>query len=222
MWPRWRNPWADERTSRAWIQGDLHAENFGTYLDGAGALIFDVHDFGEAYLGHFTWDLQRLVRDGSGVRRLDAAERAAVCVVFERYLDTILESKKFRGITYGVKDVVRCSGFGSGSAGLPAYNVLVEGYNQALDNDVVLLMKQGNVATPSRVVTDERIASHTLVPFQTEDVIAAVIGGREAEFVDGLTTFAREYAAVVRDDHRLFVDAFRNDEIPIVHSTQQG
>ncbi len=31
--------WADERTSRVWIQGDLHAENFGTYMDGAGKLI---------------------------------------------------------------------------------------------------------------------------------------------------------------------------------------
>ena len=28
------DPWADERTSRVWIQGDLHAENFGTYMDG--------------------------------------------------------------------------------------------------------------------------------------------------------------------------------------------
>ena len=28
--------WADERTGRVWIQGDLHAENFGTYMDGAG------------------------------------------------------------------------------------------------------------------------------------------------------------------------------------------
>ena len=51
--------WADERTSRVWIQGDLHAENFGTYMDGAGVLIFDVNDFDEAYVGHFTWDLQR-------------------------------------------------------------------------------------------------------------------------------------------------------------------
>ena len=24
------DPWADDRTSRVWIQGDLHAENFGT------------------------------------------------------------------------------------------------------------------------------------------------------------------------------------------------
>ncbi|MGH3815392.1 MAG: DUF2252 family protein, partial [Pseudonocardiaceae bacterium] len=55
------DPWADERTSRVWIQGDLHAENFGTYMDGNGVLIFDVNDFDEAYLGHFTWDLQRMV-----------------------------------------------------------------------------------------------------------------------------------------------------------------
>jgi hypothetical protein len=54
------DPWADERTSRVWIQGDLHAENFGTYMDAAGILVFDVNDFDEAYLGHFTWDLQRL------------------------------------------------------------------------------------------------------------------------------------------------------------------
>ena len=28
-------------------------------MDGAGALIFDVNDFDEAFVGHFTWDLQR-------------------------------------------------------------------------------------------------------------------------------------------------------------------
>ncbi len=54
-----KDPWADERTSRVWIQGDLHAENFGTYMDGAGVLIFDVNDFDEAFVGHFTWDLER-------------------------------------------------------------------------------------------------------------------------------------------------------------------
>ncbi len=43
---------------RVWIQGDLHAENYGTYMDSAGVLVFDVNDFDEAYLGHFTWDLQ--------------------------------------------------------------------------------------------------------------------------------------------------------------------
>src|SRR4051794_3148854 len=51
--------WCDERTSRVWIQGDLHAENFGTYMDGAGRIVFDVNDFDEAYLGHLSWDLRR-------------------------------------------------------------------------------------------------------------------------------------------------------------------
>ena len=44
---------------RIWIQGDLHAENFGTYLDAGGRLVFDVNDFDEAYLGHWTWDVMR-------------------------------------------------------------------------------------------------------------------------------------------------------------------
>ena len=51
--------WSDERTSRVWIQGDLHAENFGTYMDSAGRIVFDVNDFDEAYLGHVSWDLRR-------------------------------------------------------------------------------------------------------------------------------------------------------------------
>jgi uncharacterized protein (DUF427 family) len=56
-----KDRWADERTSRVWIQGDLHAENFGTYMDGDGVFVFDVNDFDEAYLGHFTWDIKRMV-----------------------------------------------------------------------------------------------------------------------------------------------------------------
>jgi uncharacterized protein (DUF2252 family) len=242
----------------------------------------------------------RRFRDGPGVRRLDDDERGRVCAAFDGYLQTIPESKRFRGVTYTVKDVVGRSGFGIGSAGLPAYNVLIEGYNQALDNDIVVSMKQGNVAAPSRVVPDERIASyfhhhghrtaisqralqahadpllgyteldgvgfvvselspyesdlewgeltepadivpvldylgratakvhcvadsdsdHSLVPFQTEEAIAAVIGGRETEFTDWLAGFAHDYAAVVRDDHRRFVDAFRNGEIPGVSATR--
>jgi uncharacterized protein (DUF2252 family) len=238
------DPWADERTGRVWIQGDLHAENFGTYMDGDGVLIFDVNDFDEAYVGHFTWDVtrfaaslallgwrkalsdeaitdlvrsyarsyleqvrwfvdqaddrsfslrlgttdgavaqvlqlaklrtrvelldgitetegfDRVLRDGPGVRRLDDAERDAVLDAYQRYLDSVPESKRLRGVSYEVKDVAGRSGFGIGSAGLPAYTLLIEGYNQALDNDVVLSMKQGNVAAPSRVVTDPELAGH--------------------------------------------------------------
>ena len=377
------DPWADERTSRVWIQGDLHAENFGTYMDGDGVLIFDVNDFDEAYVGHFTWDItrfaaslallgwskaisddditalvtrytrayldqvrwfvessddrsfslrldttdgpvhqvmelaklrtrvalldritetegfDRILRDGPGLRRLDDAEKETASEAFRRYVETIPQHKRHRGVAYEIKDIAGKSGFGIGSAGLPAYTVLVEGLNQALDNDIVVSMKQGNVAAPSRVVTDEAVAGHfshhghrtavsqralqahadpmlgwtdvdgvgfvvsevspyeadldwseltepdeigpvveflgratakvhcvadsdadhSLVDFQTEDAIAAVVRGREDEFVAWVVEFAHTYAAQVRTDHALFVDAFRGGRIPGVSAS---
>jgi len=240
------DPWADERTSRVWIQGDLHAGNFGTYMDARGSLIFDVNDFDEAYVGSFTWDVLRFVasvsllswrkalsdedidtlvatyvrayidqvrrfaehsgdeafslrldttdgairevlqnsrmssrvallnsmtqiddydrhfREGHGVRRLGDAERDAVCAAFEAYRSTIPDDKRYNSIAYRVKDVVGKAGFGIGSAGLPAYNILIEGYTEALDNDIVLSMKQGNVAAPARVVHDDSIKDYFL------------------------------------------------------------
>ncbi len=232
-----RDPWADERTGRVWIHGDLHAENFGTYMNSHGELVFDVNDFDEAYLGPFSWDLRRFLaslalmgwqkalpegvirglskvyldaylaqvhgyvdgdqdgdfalrldntsgvvnevlrtarrasrlemldglseiedderrfRDGPGVRRLPKAEHRSVMSAYRRYLTTIPENKRAdRELFYDVKDVVGRSGFGIGSAGLPAYNLLLEGYNQALENDVVLSMKQANVPALSRVI----------------------------------------------------------------------
>ena len=54
-----RGPFLDERTSRVWIHGDLHAENFGTYMNANGRLVFNVNDFDEAFVGPFTWDVKR-------------------------------------------------------------------------------------------------------------------------------------------------------------------
>jgi uncharacterized protein (DUF2252 family) len=241
----------------------------------------------------------RVLREDPTVRRLDDEERAEVVAAFERYVQTIPESKRYTGVTYAVKDVAGKSGFGIGSAGLPAYTVLVEGFNQALDNDVVLSMKQGNIAAPSRVVDDPAAASafehhghrtvvsqralqahadrmlgwteldgvgyvvsevspyeadldwaqlsepsdmapvveylgratakvhcvadadadRSLVPFQTEDAIDQVVAGRDEEFVAWVVEFAHTYAARVRADHALFVDAFRGGAIPGVAAT---
>lgn len=380
------DPWVDDRTRRVWIQGDLHAENFGTYLDGDGVLVFDVNDFDEAYVAPWTWDLRRLVasvallgwskalsdadidalttaylrayldavrsfsggsaerefaltrrttdgpiravlqrsrersrrallddlteiegedrvfRDGPGVRRLDAEERAEVLDAYAAYLDTIPPAKRWAEGAYAVHDVVGRTGFGIGSAGLPAYNVLIEGPTEALDNDIVLSMKQAVRAAPSRAADDPEVASwfhhhghrtalsrralqaHTdrllgwtalrgvgyvvtelspyendldwddlteprelrdvlvqlgrasarahcvsdadadqgLVELQVEDAILAVVNGREDAFVADLVGFARDYAGMVRDDHRRFVEAFRADRIPGVSSTAQS
>ena len=238
-----KDPWVDERSGNIWIHGDLHAENFGTYMNADGRLTFDVNDFDEAYIGHYTWDLQRfaaslaltgwrkalpeedvrrligrylrgylaqvdlyrnsdddendftlnldntdgpilallqkarmktrvgllegmtstetgvrLFRESGTVRRLGKTEQRKVREAFDAYLQTIPPSKKVnRRLFYEVRDIVGKTGFGIGSAGLPAYNVLVEGHNQSLDNDVVLSMKQANVPAVSRFVDSGKV-----------------------------------------------------------------
>ncbi len=238
------DPWATGGAERIWVHGDLHVENVGTYLSSDGRLVFDVNDFDEAYLGHFTWDLQRFLaslaltcwqkalpedeirrligvfvasylgqvdhyaasddddfalrldnshgpilealraarmsrradllgpmteqdgdrrrfREGATIFRIDAAERRRVLEAFERYLETVPENRRAdRGVFYTVQDVVGASGFGIGSAGLPAYNLLLEGWSQAMDDDVVLSMKQGNVPAVSRFVDRSAIESY--------------------------------------------------------------
>jgi uncharacterized protein (DUF2252 family) len=377
------DPWSDERTSRVWIQGDLHAENFGTYMDGQGRIVFDVNDFDEAYLGHVSWDLRRfaasfallawskalgddviadllrvfldsyldqveaftrsdedrsfaLTRENTegavhevilgttartrvGLldrltvveryerrfadlprnRPLDDDERSEVLRALARWKETVHPPRRKRDVAYDVKDVVGTGGFGIGSAGLPAYNVLIEGYDQALENDVVLSLKQGNVAAPSRIVRDPEVSGyfehhghrtavsqralqanasqflghteiggvgfvvqelspyesdldwgdltepeeigpvltqlgrataklhcvgdadsdHTLVPFQTEEAISALIGSRREEFIADMVEFAHSYARRTQEDHRLFVDAFRAGSIPGISSS---
>ncbi|MGH3307222.1 MAG: DUF2252 family protein, partial [Nocardioides sp.] len=53
------DPYIDDHSGRIWVHGDLHVENFGTYLNANGRMVFDINDFDEAYLGRYTWDLQR-------------------------------------------------------------------------------------------------------------------------------------------------------------------
>jgi hypothetical protein len=49
--------------------------------------------------------------------------------------------------------------------------------------------------------------------------VSNVVGGREDEFVDWVVDFAHTYAAQVRDDHNLFVEAFRSGQMPGVAAT---
>lgn len=232
----------DEATSRVWIHGDLHAENFGTYMNASGVLVFNVNDFDEAYVGPYVWDLKRfaasvaligyakalsddaisgLVSDfgsaylaelsgiahggddaiGSltldttggvlhrvlqtarlstrvamldvetviddydrrfafmdGREPVDAATRDAVLAAFEDYLTTL--PTQSNPVEHVIKDVALRKGVGIGSAGLPSYNLLLEGRSQALENDVILYMKQAQVPAVARHIPDEKVARY--------------------------------------------------------------
>lgn len=45
----------------AWVCGDLHVENFGTYRADNRLVYFDCNDFDEACVGPATWDIARLL-----------------------------------------------------------------------------------------------------------------------------------------------------------------
>lgn len=83
-----------------------------------------------------------------------------------------------------------------------------EDINQ-LDEMLTLITYLGRATAKIHCVSDLD-CDDTLVPFSTEQAIQDVISGREEEFVQAMVEFAEAYALVVRDDHRLFVDAFRN------------
>ncbi|PWU47154.1 DUF2252 domain-containing protein [Micromonospora globispora] len=235
----------DERTSRVWIHGDLHAENFGTYMNASGQLVFNVNDFDEAYVGPFSWDLRRFAASvallgyakalsdrvigdlvgafarsyltelraiaaggddaigsitlenadgvlrrvlqqarlntrvdllatqttidnyerrfslGDGVFEIDQDTRDKVCAAFQAYLGTLPEATaRHRPVEARIKDVVLRKGVGIGSAGLPSYNLLLEGHTQALENDVVIYMKQAQVPAVARHIDDERVRGY--------------------------------------------------------------
>ena len=62
-------------------------------------------------------------------------------------------------------------------------------------------------------------ADHDLVDFRVEEAITDTVAGREDAFIAWVVAFAHDYARRVRADHALFVDAFREDQIPGVSSS---
>src|ERR1700739_4884350 len=79
---RWAQLWANvcgdlAKAPRALAVGDLHVENFGTWRDIEGRLIWGVNDFDEAYPLAYTLDLVRLAASAlaaatAGAMDLDA------------------------------------------------------------------------------------------------------------------------------------------------------
>lgn len=239
------DPYLNDQTSRIWMHGDLHAENFGTYMDSQGSLVFNVNDFDEAYVGPFTWDLKRFAasialigyakalsdkqitklvqhyaaayrerihllatssarekghlftletttgpilealrsarmqsrvrmldsmteihdferrfKPGGGAFGLDAGTREKVLSAFEKYLETLPEPSQRGRRSRRVKDVVGRRGVGIGSAGLPSYNILLEGGSEALENDIVIYMKQSQAAAVSEHISHGATQNH--------------------------------------------------------------
>jgi len=77
--------------------GDLHIENFGTWRDGEGRLIWGVNDLDEAWPGDYTLDLVRLATSGYlaiSAEHLSLTRREATEAIEEGYRDALATGGK--------------------------------------------------------------------------------------------------------------------------------
>src|SRR3712207_4066335 len=94
----------DGRTGRVWIHGDLHAENFGTYMNSSGHLVFNVNDFDEAYVGPFSWDLKRFAASVALIGYAKALSDAAITDLVTTFARSYLT--ELRAIAAGGDDAI--------------------------------------------------------------------------------------------------------------------
>jgi hypothetical protein len=99
---------------------------------------------------------------------------------------------------------------------LSPYKLDLEWENLTEPDQIAPVLRDLGHATAKIHCSSDEDSDHDLVPFRTETAIQDVVGGREEEFIADIVDFAVEYAGVVRKDHALFVDAFREGGISAV------
>lgn len=80
------------------VGGDAHLGNFGFYGSSEGQLLFDMNDFDEAHLGHWEYDLKRLLVSALLVARSHNFDESEVqeylLTVVDTYFDTLKHMTK--------------------------------------------------------------------------------------------------------------------------------
>lgn len=87
--------WEDE--TKAWICGDLHLENFGSYKGDNRVVYFDLNDFDEAILAPISWELVRMltsIQVAAKVLELKQEKANLICKNFVETYIAQLESGK--------------------------------------------------------------------------------------------------------------------------------
>jgi len=87
--------WEDD--TKAWICGDLHLENFGSYKGDNRVVYFDINDYDECILAPATWEIVRLLTSihiAAQVLLLNKEKAILLCNDFiETYISTLKTGK---------------------------------------------------------------------------------------------------------------------------------
>ena len=82
------------------------------------------------------------------------------------------------------------------------------------DTDLPLLRHLGQATAKVHCVSDST-SEKGVVDFEIEEALVEAIGeGEDERFAADLAAFGSAYGEIAREDHRRFVDAFRNGAIP--------
>src|ERR1700682_351992 len=90
---RWAQTWAAicgeaAQAPQVLAVGDLHVENFGTWRDIEGRLIWGINDFDETWPLPYTNDLIRLAASAL-LARMECAAKAGIAAIVKGYLDAL-------------------------------------------------------------------------------------------------------------------------------------
>ncbi len=89
--------WQDQ--TLAWVCGDLHLENFGSYKSDHGVVYFDLNDFDEAVLAHPSWDVSRFIcsifLEGKELNLAESLVQNSAELVLTAYIEALHAGKAY-------------------------------------------------------------------------------------------------------------------------------
>lgn len=89
--------WEDQ--TLAWVCGDLHLENFGSYKSDHGVVYFDLNDFDEAVLAHPSWEISRFICSlflaGKELNLAENLVQESTELVLTAYIEALHEGKAY-------------------------------------------------------------------------------------------------------------------------------
>lgn len=89
--------WQDQ--TLAWICGDLHIENFGSYKSAQNVVYFDLNDFDEAVLAYPSWEVVRFICSiflaGNALKLQDHDLKTIAESLLNEYLAALQQGKAF-------------------------------------------------------------------------------------------------------------------------------
>jgi len=128
---------------------------------------------------------------------------------------TVVSQRALQAHTDPLLGYTTVDGVGYVVAEVSPYEVDLDWGEITEPEEIAEVVDQLGRATAKIHCASDEDSSQDLVDFQVEEAIATCLEGRRQAFTEHVVDFGASYAARVREDHALFVEAFRQARIGI-------